>query len=128
MRDRSLTAVMFLGLAALCAYLVRCLTSTTQTDSIPIETMKSMTAEYSKTFSEVTKGVTDLAETLILGRDLPISNDNSQTNRTDEQNETTPSIDLNDLPETARWAAEAEEEVLTTMPWQSSKPLDDLES
>lgn len=127
MRDRS-NSVVVLILALLCAYLVKWLINTTNTESISSDLVKQMTKEYSKTFSEVTKGVTDLAETLILGRDLPSPSESLPTSGIETPSETPPSIDLSDLPETARWAAEAEQEVLTTMPWQSSTLPGDLEN
>lgn len=125
MRDRSLVVLI---LALLCAWLVKCLTDQEKTESISPDLMRAMTKEYSTTFSEVTKGVTDLAETLILGRDLPSPSENLPTNSIVEPSDRLPSIDLNDLPETARWADEAEQEVLNPTPWQSSTPPNDLES
>src|ERR1700676_1366218 len=100
MRDRSLVVLI---LALLCAYLVKCLTSKEETGKISPDLMKEMTSRYSRTFSQAT-------------RDSRLPSESLPRSEIEPPSEKQPSIDLSDLPETARWADEEEQEVLTVMP------------
>jgi hypothetical protein len=127
-KERGFEALAFLSIAALCAWLVRCLTSQQQETMESIEkTTASIASTFSQATGEITGKVSGLAETLILGRDLPSPSENWPTSRTESESSSEPEIALTDLPETAQWAAE-EEELLqrTEMPWQSSSPPNDL--
>lgn len=135
-----LSTVIILGCLALCGYLVRCLVATTKettasissaTSQITTEStrqMESLTKSYSTALIEVSSKVTGLAETLVLGRDSPRSSESLSMSETESQSSSEPEIDMSALPETARWASEAEDEVLKNeMPWQSSTLPGDLE-
>lgn len=140
MRERHFELLAFLSIAALCGWLVRCLrdqqqetmeTITKATSTISqqaTEQMASMTQAFTTATSEVTGKVSGLAETLILGRDSPSPSESLPTNSTESESWTEPEIELSDLPETARLAAEEEELVQRTeMPWQSSPQPNDLD-
>ena len=133
-------ALMVAGLIGLTAYLVRCLkdqqTTTMSSVTKVTETVTGQATDQmdriSMAFSTVNREaigrVSLLAETILLGRDLPSQNVSLPTNLNVEENLPDTEIDWSDLPETAQWAVE-EEELLhpTTMPWQSSSPPDDSE-
>ena len=127
--NRGFEALAFLSIATLCAWLIKCLTTQQQET---MESIEKTTAGIAKTFSqatgEITGKVSGLAETLILGRDLPSPNASLPTSEIELPSSSEPEIVLSDLPETARWAAEEEELLLKTeMPqpsWLPPKALD----
>lgn len=116
-----------LGLIALCGWLVRCLIQTTRESSTSTSTAISTTT---KRFSEILEGQTKLTEVLLLGReDSRTTSETSPSSSTDVDPLERQEIDSSSLPESAQWAMEEEMGLqLNEMPWQSSKPLDDLES
>jgi hypothetical protein len=133
-------ALMVAGFLGLSAYLVRCLkdqqTTTMSSVTKVTETITGQATDQmdriSMAFSTVNREaigrVSLLAETILLGRDLPSQSESLPTSSSEEESSPDTEIDWSGLPETAQWAAE-EEELLppTTMPWQSSLPHDDLE-
>ena len=132
-------ALMVAGLIGLTAYLVRCLkdqqTTTMSSVTKVTETVTGQATDQmdriSMAFSTVNREaigrVSLLAETILLGRDLPNQSESLPTNLNVVESLPDTEIDWSDLPETAQWAAEEEESLpLTTMPWQSSSLPDDL--
>jgi hypothetical protein len=89
--------------------------------------MTAMSTSYTTSLREVTQRLVGLTELWMVGRDSPTLNENSQTNSNEPATSPEPEIALSDLPESATWASEEEDLLQTTMPWQSSTPLQDSE-
>lgn len=138
--NRGFEAIAFLSIAGLCAWLVRCLTvqqketmdsiskATKAVSDSASDQMTKMTTAFSTATGEITGKVSGLAETLILGRDLPNPNESLPTSSTESEPWSEPEIALSDLPVTATWAEEEEEAALRTgMPPPSYSPPNDLD-
>lgn len=136
MDDRRLSAVLLLAVVGLCGYLAKCLRDqqretvksiSTATSQITTEASRQI-RDMTTTFGATTTQVTSLAEVLMLGRDSPSSSESNSLSSSESEPPREPEIDLNALPESARWAAEEELGAqVNEMPWQSSTPPGELD-